>query len=68
MKKIIMALMAACLAAPVMADPLEDSDYFTNHSMGCMLLQECTDDVEPIWGIDYLAQEYPLSNWNPVAE
>ena len=60
--------MAACLAAPVMADPLKDSEYFTDHSMGCMLLQECTDDVEPIWGIDYLAQEYPLSNWNPVAE
>jgi len=68
MKKIIMALMAACLAAPVMADPLKDSEYFTNHSMGCMLLRECTDDVEPIWGIDYLAQEYPLSDWNPVAE
>ena len=68
MKKIIMALMAACLAAPVMADPLKDSEYFTDHSMGCMLLRECTDDVEPIWGIDYLAQEYPLSDWNPVAE
>jgi len=68
MKKISLALMAACLAAPVMADPLKDSEYFTNHSMGCMLLRECTDDVEPIWGIDYLAQEYPLSDWNPVAE
>ena len=60
--------MAACLAAPVMADPIKDSEYYTHHSMGCMLLQECTDDVEPIWGIDYLVQEYPLYNWNPVAE
>ena len=34
MKKIIMALMAACLAAPVMAEPLKDEDYFTMHSMG----------------------------------
>jgi hypothetical protein len=68
MKKIIMALMAACLAAPVMADPIKDNEYYTHHSMGCMLLRECTDDVEPIWGIDYLAQEYPLSDWNPVAE
>ena len=33
-----------------------------------MLLGECTDDVAPIWGIDYLVQEYPVSNWNPVAE
>ena len=63
-----MALMAACLAAPVMADPIKDNEYYTHHSMGCMLLRECTDDVEPIWGIDYLAQEYPLSDWNPVAE
>ena len=63
-----MTLMAAFLAAPVMADPLKDSEYYTNHSMGCMLLQECTDDVEPIWGIDYLVQEYPRSDWNPVAE
>lgn len=60
--------MAACLAAPVMADPIKDNEYYTHHSMGCMLLRECTDDVEPIWGIDYLAQEYPLSDWNPVAE
>jgi len=29
MKKIIMALMAACLAAPVMADPLGKDDYYT---------------------------------------
>lgn len=60
--------MAACLAAPVMADPIKDNEYYTHHSMGCMLLRECTDDVEPIWGIDYLVQEYPLYNWNPVAE
>ena len=40
-----MALMAACLAAPAMADPIGKDDYYTSHSMGCMLLQECTDDV-----------------------
>ena len=48
MKKIIMALMAACLAAPAMADPIGKDDYYTNHSMGCMLLQECTDDVTEV--------------------
>ena len=51
MKKIIMALMAACLAAPVMAEPLKDEDYFTMHSMGCMLLQECTDDVKEVFSM-----------------
>jgi len=49
MKKIIMALMAACLAVPAaIADPLTDDDYYTSHSMGCMLLQECTDDVTEV--------------------
>ena len=43
-----MALMAACLAAPVMADPIGKDDYYTSHSMGCMLLQECTDDVTKV--------------------
>ena len=47
MKKIIMTLMAACLAVPAaIAEPLKDSEYFTMHSMGCMLLGECTDDVK----------------------
>jgi len=38
------------------------------HSLGCLILGECTDGVDPVWGIDYLAQEYPEANWNPVAE
>ena len=48
MKKIIASLLAsAALTTPVFADPLKDSEYFTMHSMGCMLLLgECTDDVE----------------------
>jgi len=59
MKKIIMALMAACLAAPVMAEPLKDEDYFTMHSMGCMLLQECTDDVKEVFSMLDISSEYP---------
>ena len=53
---------------PVKADPIQPEDWFTPHATGCMLLGECTDDVEPIWGIDYLAQEYPESDWNVIAE
>jgi hypothetical protein len=69
MKKIIMTLMAACLAAPVMADPIEDKDYFTMHSMGCMLLQECTDDVHQVFSLLDISSQYdnteaftPVSN------
>ena len=70
MRKQLIALIAglSVTAAPVLADPIGPEDWFTPHAMGCMLLGECTDDVEPIWGIDYLAQEYPESNWNGVAE
>jgi len=59
MKKIILSLLAsAALVAPVSADPLKDSEYFTMHSMGCMLLGECTDDVEEIASILDVSSQY----------
>ena len=55
-------------AVPIPALPnLEETDFFTNHAMGCMLLLECTDGVDHVWGVGQLRQEYPLSNWDPVA-
>lgn len=59
MKKIIASLLAsAALTTPVFADPLRDSEYFTMHSMGCMLLQECTDGVEEIVSILDVSSQY----------
>jgi hypothetical protein len=59
MKKIILSLLvSAALVSPVSADPLKDSEYFTMHSMGCMLLQECTDDVEEIASILDVSSQY----------
>ncbi len=37
-------------------------------SMGCMLVQECTDGVEQIWGADMLRETYPDSDWDVVSE
>ena len=37
-------------------------------SMGCMLVQECTDGVEQIWGADMLREKYPDANWDIVSE
>ena len=55
-----MALMAACLAVPAaIADPLTDDDYYSNHSMGCMLLRECTDDVEKIYSMLDVSSQFP---------
>ena len=59
MKKIIASLLAsAALTTPVFADPLKDSEYFTMHSMGCMLLQECIDEVEEITSILDVSSQY----------
>ena len=52
--------MAACLAVPAaIADPLTDDDYYSNHSMGCMLLRECTDDVEKIYSMLDVSSQFP---------
>ena len=47
-KTLFAALAAATLVIPAMADPIGKDDYYTSHSMGCMLLQECTDDVTKV--------------------
>ena len=64
-----MTLMAACLAVPTaVADPLKDEDYFTMHSMGCMLLQECTDDVEEVFSLLDVSSQYDnTESFTPVA-
>ena len=69
MKKIIMSLLAAAsIAAPVLADPIDENDYYTNHSMGCMLLRECTDGVKPITSLLDVSSEYPnTDSFYPVA-
>jgi hypothetical protein len=69
MKKIIMALMAACLAVPAaIADPLKDEDYFTMHSMGCMLLRECTEDVEQVFSANDVSNYHSNSDYSVIAD
>jgi len=68
MKKVIMSLLAAAsIAAPVLADPIKQDEYYSNYSMGCMLLRECTDGVKQINSIATVADTYPDSNFNGVA-
>ena len=62
MKKIIAAVVAAAaVALPVHSDPLKDNEYFTMHSMGCMMLQECTEDVKEVFSMLDISKEY--DNW-----
>ena len=49
MKKILMAAVAAvAVVLPAHSDPIKDKEYFSMHSMGCMLLRECTDHVKEL--------------------
>ena len=62
MKNIIASLVAAvAVALPVHSDPLKDNEYFTMHSMGCMMLQECTEDVKEVFSMLDISKEY--DNW-----
>ena len=67
MRKFIASLLLLGLPASA-ADPPEMKGYYTMSAMGCMLVRECTDGVEPIWGIDFLKEKYPNSDWDPIAK
>ena len=70
MKKIITALMTAVTltaSAPVIAEPVEE--YYTMDSMGCMLLQECTDDVKEVFSLLDISSQYNnTDSFTPVAQ
>jgi len=52
--------MAACLAVPAaIAEPLKDDEYYSMHSMGCMLLGECTEGVNKVYSLLDVSSEYP---------
>ena len=63
MKKVIMSLLAAAsIAAPVLADPIKEDEYFTPHATGCMLLQECTDHVQELKTVSDLNKHEELAD------
>ena len=60
MKKVIMSLLAAAsLSVPALADNSKiTKGYYTNDSMGCMLLRECTDGVKQITNLLDISSQY----------
>jgi hypothetical protein len=44
---------------PAIAEPLKDNEYYSMHSMGCMLLGECTEGVEKVYSLLDVSSEYP---------
>jgi hypothetical protein len=57
-KTLFAALAAAALVIPAQAEPIKESEYKTMHSMGCMLLGECTDDVVKVNSMLDISSEY----------
>ena len=57
-------LAAAFISAPVLADPIKDDEYFSMHSMGCMLLRECTDHVQELKTVSDLNKDDYLVDVN----
>jgi len=69
MKKIIASLVAAAaVVLPAHSGPLKDNEFNTMHSMGCMLLRECTDGIHKVESIASIADEYPDTNFDIVAD
>jgi hypothetical protein len=71
MKTIISGLLLGALHGAMVPAIANESKltkgFYTMDAMGCMLLQECTDDVQKIKTIEDIRDVYPDSNYDPVA-
>jgi len=68
MKKFLLPLLLSLTPLSALANETKIKGYNTYDSMGCMILRECTKGVEQVNSIDYLKEQYPDSNWNPIAQ
>lgn len=71
MKKFLLGIFAlSALGAPALADHKAGhiKGYNSMDSMGCMIVEECKDGVEQIWGVNFLEEKYPDADWDPIKE
>lgn len=57
MKKLLLSLLIATSMTPAFADPITRRDHKSHHSMGCMMMRECTDEVDIVNSSDDLEQK-----------
>jgi len=69
MKKLFLLLTTLALGTPVMAGhiPGHIKEWNSYDSMGCMLLQECTDNVRQITSLQNIVDNYPDVDFDNVA-
>ena len=69
MKKIILGILTAVsFGSPVFADPKLTKGYYTMDSLGCMLVRECTKDVQRVESISTIADAHPSSDYSIIAD
>jgi len=70
MRKTIFSILAAvAMATPALADNSKiTKGYHSMDAMGCMLLRECTDGVDKVESIATIADNYPDTDYNIVAD
>ena len=54
--------MAHGMTVPAFADPIKEKHYFSAHAMGCMLLRECTDNVQELKTVSDLNKHEELDD------
>ncbi len=68
MKKFLMAVAAALVVLPAHSGPLKDDQFYTMHSMGCMLLRECTEDIKQVFSINDVANYHSNSDYSIISD
>jgi len=68
-KSILAMLAAVSLGTPAFADDSKiTKGFYTMDAMGCMLLRECTKDVQRVKDISIIANVYPDSDYSIIAD
>jgi len=68
-KSIVAMLAAVSLGTPAFADDSKiTKGYYTMDAMGCMLLRECTKDVQQVKDINTIVDNYSDSDFDIIAD
>ena len=67
MKKFLLAMIIAASPAFAGEEKLV-KEFYSMDSMGCMLLRECTKDVQQVFSINDIVNAHPDSDYNFVAD
>ena len=69
MKKFIIGIIAAVsMGSPALADSKITKGYYSMDALGCMLVRECTKDVQPVKDITTITNAHPDSDFSIIAD